>query len=318
MKKYFFLLFALFTFSAFGQVVYLGGYTQAQIDGLTVGTGYPILYNTTTSAFARWNGSAWESWGGDDPRYPPTNIGTANKTLTQTDFWKDNFTDGTPTFIVDNSIDIGAEARFSGLGVDDAVTLTPGPGVTFYGKGKQIITGSAVIDSTYVGHIKKMSSNTYRLAGPWANKGCVVDPQQQFTTANAASDPACNEANGVTGLGTTFGNVTSSTDSQVGTYALQFVGTADNARISIDLPVTAGDTFIVSFYAKQTVGSNGAATAWTNLSGWTAQNFTGTYVQYTQTVTATATGTAQIRFYASVGGAAGDTILVDDISIIKQ
>ena len=163
-----------------------------------------------------------------------------------------------------------------------------------------------------------MSSNTYRLAGPWSNKGCVVNPEEQFTIANAASDPACNEANGVTGVGTTFGNVTSSTDSQVGTYALQLVGTADNARLTFDFAVTSGDTYVVSFYAKQTVGSNGAATAWTNLSGWTAQIFTGTYVQYTQTVTATATGTAQIRFYASVGGAAGDTILVDDISIIKQ
>ena len=50
-----------------------------------------------------------------------------DKTLTQADFWKDNYTDGTPVFLVDNSIDIGAEARFSGLDVDDAVTLTPCP-----------------------------------------------------------------------------------------------------------------------------------------------------------------------------------------------
>ena len=62
MKKYFFLLFALFTFSAFGQVVYLGGYTQSQINGITPGSGYPLLFNETSQEFQRYNGSAWEEF----------------------------------------------------------------------------------------------------------------------------------------------------------------------------------------------------------------------------------------------------------------
>ena len=64
MKKILFLLFSLFAFSAFGQVVYLGGYTSTQINGISPGSGYPILYNTTVSEFQRWNGTTWEPWGG--------------------------------------------------------------------------------------------------------------------------------------------------------------------------------------------------------------------------------------------------------------
>ena len=85
MNKYFFLLFALFTFSAFGQVVYLGGYTTTQRNSIVPGSGHPILYNTTDNEFQRWNGANWEDWGGSDSKVLPakdTLLTSANDELT--------------------------------------------------------------------------------------------------------------------------------------------------------------------------------------------------------------------------------------------
>ena len=280
MKKYFFLFFALFTFSAFGQVVYLGGYTTTQRNSIVPGSGHPILYNTTDSEFQRWNGATWEDWGGSNTAgFPATDIGGSDKTLTQADFGKDNFTSGTPTFTVDNSIAVDSEARFGGRDADATVTLTPDTGVTFYGKGYDLITVAAVIDSTYVGHIKKMADGVYRLTGPWKSVTNLFGPNL-ITNGAFDSPTGWTLLNGSTitgGVATVVGN--GSLDFDKPNWSLQQVDT---------LPADyLGKTYEVQFDARQTVGTGNLQVSH-DFTIMFNQSPTGTFTTYTAQFTGVA------------------------------
>ena len=152
MKKILFLLFSLFAFSAFGQVVYLGGYTSTQINGITPGSGYPILYNTTDSEFQRWNGASWEPWGGAS--IPISDEGT-QQTPSVTSF---NFTGGGITASsVGNAVTVnvpGAAGNNSNIFVPSAASDFTSPDPANIGKiwelQSDIDLGGATVDlSTY-------------------------------------------------------------------------------------------------------------------------------------------------------------------------
>lgn len=147
--------------------------------------------------------------------------------------------------------------------------------------------------------------------------GCSPDANEQHTESNAASDPNCNEANATTGWSNVGGTLTSDTDSDTGTYALKHVSSdGSNDRAEYNLTITNGDTFDISFRAKGT--GDAKMTLWTNLTGSPNNvSVTGTYTTYNYSVTATATGTAILRFYSSQGGSASDEIFIDNLSIIK-
>ena len=145
------------------------------------------------------------------------------------------------------------------------------------------------------------------------------DFNEIHTQANAASDPNTNEANATTGwagVGCTLTSVT--TDPQTGTYHLKGVAADGNAdRIEYDFTAISGYKYYISFWAKR--GAQGTVQ---NISSWTGVTTSpneaiavGDWAEYTYEVTANDT-TIKIRIYAAVtGGAAGDEVYVDNVSI---
>ena len=156
-----------------------------------------------------------------------------------------------------------------------------------------------------------------------ASGGCTPDANEQFTTADAASDPNCNEANSSAAWTGDFNATSSSQSSEVyeGSYAIS--GVADGGAVGIIrhyFAATSGDTFTVTFWAKSTQGSFVRITGWTNCTGGPSSvTPTGTWTEYTYNITASATDDIQIRFYpaAATGAVAGDNIFIDNLSIIK-
>ena len=270
---------------------------------------------------------------GNTAGFPATNIGVSDKTLTQADFQKDNYTDGSPTFTVDNSISVDSEARFGGLDADDSVTLTPGSGVTFYGKGYDLITGTAVIDSTYVGHIKKMAPNLYRLTGAWKSvsaPGCTADPNQAYVANDPASDPNCTEGTSFSNwIGDSSGLSADSSDPQTGTVAVKHTyadAGSSTGLVTSQIAVDNGATYAVSFWAKSSqTTSNGARFGnWQGIasggpSGLIVVPADDTWREYTYTVVTNSTQIGAL-FYSSVSttGTNGDDIFIDNFSVIKQ
>ena len=161
--------------------------------------------------------------------------------------------------------------------------------------------------------------------GTYSELSCTADANEQYTTANAASDPNCNEANATTGWGG-VGNQTLSSVSEsdgLSNYAIQSVINegADSGYFNSDFAATAGDTFTVKVVAKQTVGSNARIAAWTNISSGAPNEVTLTtsYVEYTYNITAAATGNISMRFYASrnASGFEFDAMRIKSISVIE-
>lgn len=154
---------------------------------------------------------------------------------------------------------------------------------------------------------------------------CTPDPNELFTTANAASDPNCNEANGTSGITNDAGTLTVSTSEvNVGTYALQHVaGAANGHRFRISFNVTNGNTYTFSWDEYQSVGTDGIVHTVSGAGNVTGEpSFrdiaTGGWTSDSVVMTATATGTVEIAFYSANGGASGDTIHIDNISIIEN
>ena len=154
---------------------------------------------------------------------------------------------------------------------------------------------------------------------------CTPDPNELFTTANAASDPNCNEANGTSGITNDAGTLTVSTSEvNVGTYALQHVaGAANGHRFRISFNVTNGNTYTLSWDEYQSIGTEGIVHTVSGAGNVTGEpSFrdiaTGGWTSDSVVMTATATGTVEIAFYSANGGASGDTIHIDNISIIEN
>ena len=258
--------------------------------------------------------------------FTPADIGDVDKTLVQSDFNKDNYTDTSIELTVDNSISVGSEARFGGDVESAVITLTPDTGVTFYGKGQETIVGKAIIDSTYVGHIKKMADNKYRLAGPWKNstETCTPLAGNLWPDDTPASDLNCTEGTVVTGW---IGDSSDLTAGSSGSYAgsNHYVLTYSEAGVSTGfisrgITVTDNTTYVITFWAKAT-----GTLARYNMSGvdvapgLTTVPGDDTWREYTETVTANGTSIS-LLMYSSVntGGTNGDTLEFDNISFVAQ
>lgn len=205
-----------------------------------------------------------------------------------------------------------------GVGVDivgytDGVTLTGYPcGIT--------LTRVSTATSPEIWEV----TDFYGSPVDYVVAGCTPDANEKYITANAASDPNCNEADATTGwtTGGTGTTVTTSTDSTDGTYSL--VGNTTGgvpAWIQYNFSVTSGDTYTISFNAKKATSDfETKITNWTGLTGSpSAVNITTSWVTYSYDVTASSTGTATIRFYVSAGsgGTSSNKFYADNISIIK-
>lgn len=146
-----------------------------------------------------------------------------------------------------------------------------------------------------------------------------VDPIIELHTGpNAASDPSGSEADATTGWTAVQVTMTSvTTDPQTGTYHMQIVsedGASDRADYTF--ATENGAQYEVSIWAREAVGTDGRIQTFSNLTGWTTSTLTGSWTNYTQTVTATST-TGTIRIYAANAGSIGDTVYFDNISIVK-
>lgn len=153
---------------------------------------------------------------------------------------------------------------------------------------------------------------------------CTPLADNHATTANAASDPNCNEANSYDGFTNGNANGTMNVDSAEpyeGTYCFKHVGLGAVSYAKYDFAITNGQVFEVSFWAKSTAGSNPRLTGWNNLTGGpNLVTLNGTWTFYSYTVTASTNGTGTLRFYSSANGgaAAGENIFVDNLSIVLQ
>ncbi len=154
---------------------------------------------------------------------------------------------------------------------------------------------------------------------------CTADPNEFHTQANAASDPNCNEADATVGwsAGTAQVGLSSSTDSDTGTYALRGVKNSSGGGagyISYFFSATAGDTFDVTWRSKKTNGAFSYSTNWQNCTGWTAFNApgNGVYEDETESITVTTTGNVEIRFYTDSDGSGvgGEDYFADKLSIV--
>lgn len=141
---------------------------------------------------------------------------------------------------------------------------------------------------------------------------CTADPNEAFVTANSASDPNCNEIDGVAGV-LIFGSITlgTSTDASVGTHSLRAQQDATGTNfIYIDLPDTG--SYTLTYDIKQLVGSGGS-TAAINVNGGTGTTVTTSWTSHTQNLLAN--GAASFRFNP---GGNGNVIAVDNISLITN
>jgi len=207
---------------------------------------------------------------------------------------------------------------------NDTVAINPANGYSLIFDG-QTTGDAAYITGPYESmYIEKVATDTLLLAGAnlieYTYSACTVDPNELHLSSNAISDPTCNETNATTGWSVTESTLTSvTTDPQVGSYHFQAVATQGNSdRIEYNFSVTSGNTYTVSFLAKEANATNGSITSWVGFSdGPSLNGITGTWERYTYNVTANITGTATVRIYSDLNtGSPGGTIYVDDFSII--
>lgn len=163
------------------------------------------------------------------------------------------------------------------------------------------------------------------VANPYVTFGvsCVVDPNEQLTAANAASDPVCNEADAITGYGSGSGGVNTSQSVEVhdGSWAIK--NTSPDGVISyanVSIPGSgSGDEFTVTVWVKSTQGSNPRITAWQNVSsgGPSSVSVTSSWVEHTFNITAS--GAVTMRYYSAATGGddPDDNIFIDNLSVIK-
>jgi len=145
---------------------------------------------------------------------------------------------------------------------------------------------------------------------------------EEYTTANAASDPNGNEANATTGWGTVLAAIASDVDSSVGAFALRVDGAGASARGFFEsptgFPVVNGEGYRISIDAKQDgVGTEQQFVSWLGFSDFvTTPITTASYVTYLFQLTASAS-LAFIQV-ASQGLGPNASVFFDNVSIRQR
>ena len=154
---------------------------------------------------------------------------------------------------------------------------------------------------------------------------CTDDPNEYMTDLNACS--ICNEANTTDGWSVWSGDAVLSTSSdnvQGGNYKIVATtpsGTSTSVVYTIPGSLDT-DEYDVNFWARTNGGCDATMSLWINCTGGpSGVDVTTSWVEYTYSITATA-DTVRLRFYPDGGGeggcgAPGDTIEIDNLSIIK-
>ena len=204
--------------------------------------------------------------------------------------------------------------------------VVEGTNVSFLGYTDGVIlTTGSIVHAIRIG--TATAPETWMIAGSSADiadySGCTPDPNERNTTANASSDPNCNEANSTASwLSMTGSGTLSSTTTQVsvGTYSIEAEAGSGSSFARYNITgVTSGDTFDVTYSVYQSVGTTGTVTAWTNCTGGPTLDGipNGSWETKTYSITASTTADIQLRFYAANSGNTGDIIHIDNLSIVK-
>ena len=142
-----------------------------------------------------------------------------------------------------------------------------------------------------------------------------------FPSGNAAS-VGTNEGTAFSNIVSNSGTLSNSTDRIDGAYSLSVVSAVATSSIEPQFSFTAGTSYVITFWAKRTIGSLTTASVYTfsPFSASTSKKLTidsASWKEYTFTQVANATGTGILRVYSSFSGAIGDAILLDKFSIIE-
>ena len=148
-----------------------------------------------------------------------------------------------------------------------------------------------------------------------------------YPTGNAASFGG-NEANALPTLtGDTFKTTASvnSVDFEDGIYSLEFecITIQTGKFLTLTVAVESGKTYEVSVFGKRS-GTNDARIllrapfSAPASGGYLYITETANFALYTVTATATATGSAEIRFYTSNDGQINEKMWIDGFKIIEQ
>jgi len=153
-----------------------------------------------------------------------------------------------------------------------------------------------------------------------AKDSVLVLGSEMATYANAASDPNENEANATTGWGvlSDCAIASSSVSPLVGEYCLKgTAGSESYDAITYNFTAVIGRVYRVSFWAKRGAqGTNQATLVWDGVE--VSPNFdieSTTWTEYIGYVTADETTVKVKVFAAYTGGASGDEVYVDNLSV---
>ena len=145
-----------------------------------------------------------------------------------------------------------------------------------------------------------------------------------YPTGNPASFGS-SEGNDITAITGDFFKTTvavNSVDFEDGIYSLEFesISIQTNKFLTIQVNVENGKTYEVSLFGKRS-GTNDARLLFRppfSGAGYVYITETANFALYTVTLTATATGVADIRFFPSIDGQLNEKMWIDGFKIIEQ
>ena len=147
-----------------------------------------------------------------------------------------------------------------------------------------------------------------------------------YPTGNPASFGS-SEGNDITAITGDIYKTTvavNSVDFQDGIYSLEFecITTQTNKYLAIQVNIESGKTYEVSLFGKRS-GTNDARVLFRPPFSGPANGYlyiteTANFALYTVTLTATAKGVADIRFFPSLDGQLNEKMWIDGFKIIEQ
>lgn len=143
--------------------------------------------------------------------------------------------------------------------------------------------------------------------------------QEIHTQSNAAN--ATNESTSINGWSSNAGSLTSSSSEQyIGNYSLKITTTDTESwtRAIYNFDVEVGEEYIIKIHAKSDAPNRPGFWAFQGFSNFNGQGqeVTNQWEEYTFNLTAEAT-TAAVLIYPGLPSNSGDTVYIDNVSIVK-
>jgi len=330
----------------------ISGFIQAQIATDSIakfisigGQIYKVTGNSDTQYFtvAQWNALSQAQqdavqdavivtdYGSALGLFNVTDLGAADKTLTQSDFNAFGYTDNTVTFTVDDTPVSSSRLILKNTDIDSVISVVPAAGVSFIGTGTGVISNAFKIDSLNAATITKLYANTYSVDG-YVKPFIPVDPGI-YDALNALEDFNGNETNAITGVTENNGSGTlasvATTSPAVGsTNMIQYTVTANSQNtIYIAAPSTLQSG--VSYTLEMNVSCNCPGGAIANFRVDTSDGYgvldvdtntlsDGTWEVLTISGTWGGTNSGLVRIYLGGTPTIGDVISFDGLRWVEN